>query len=83
MNLFVAVLPYVIFDDAAANLKTENLVVMLTRYNEVGGYSQIMVEPMPIVQLSSYGVVDCGSVDLAAGDKIQLTDALPRYFRSP
>ena len=70
---FVVVLPDVILDDATADLKTENLAAMLARYNEVGGYSQIMVEPVPIEQVSSYGVVDCGCVDLAPGESKTMT----------
>ena len=70
---FVVVLPDVILDDATADLKTENLAAMLTRYNEVGGYSQIMVEPVPIEQVSSYGVVDCGGVELAPGESNTMT----------
>jgi len=70
---FVVVLPDVILDDSSANLKTENLAAMLARYNEVGGYSQIMVEPVPMEQVSSYGVVDCAGHDLAAGESKAMT----------
>ena len=70
---FVVVLPDVILDDATADLKTENLAAMLTRYNEVGGYSQIMVEPVPMEQVSGYGVVDCGGVELAPGESKTMT----------
>ncbi|WP_440875543.1 UTP--glucose-1-phosphate uridylyltransferase GalU [Thalassotalea sp. PLHSN55] len=70
---FVVVLPDVILDDASANLKTENLAAMLNRYNEVGGYSQIMVEPVPMEQVSSYGVVDCGGADLTPGESKSMT----------
>ena len=70
---FVVVLPDVILDDATADLKTENLSAMLSRYNEVGGYSQIMVEPVPMEQVSSYGVVDCGGVELAPGESKAMT----------
>ena len=62
---FVVVLPDVILDDATA--------AMLTRYNEVGGYSQIMVEPVPMEQVSSYGVVDCGGVELSPGESQPMT----------
>jgi len=65
---FVVVLPDVLLDDVSANLKTENLAAMLTRYSEVGGYSQIMVEPVPMEKVSSYGVVDCGGQDLTPGE---------------
>jgi hypothetical protein len=33
-----------------ADLHAENLVAMLTRFQEVGRYSQIMVEPVPMEQ---------------------------------
>jgi UTP--glucose-1-phosphate uridylyltransferase len=62
------VLPDVILDDASADLKTDNLAAMLTRYQEVGGYSQIMVEPVPMDAVSSYGVVDCAGHELIPGE---------------
>ncbi len=65
---FVVVLPDVILDDASANLKTDNLAAMLTHYQEVGGYSQIMVEPVPMDAVSSYGVVDCAGDELIPGE---------------
>ena len=70
---FVVVLPDVILDDASADLKTENLAAMLKRYKEVGGYSQIMVEPVPMDKVSSYGVVDCGGYDLTPGESKAMT----------
>ena len=69
---FVVVLPDVILDETTANLKTENLAAMLTRYEEVG-HSQIMVEPVPMEQVSSYGVVDCGGQELVAGESKAMT----------
>ena len=65
---FVVVLPDVILDDASADLSSENLAAMLSRYTEVGGYSQIMVEPVPMELVSSYGVVDCAGQELTAGE---------------
>jgi len=69
---FVVVLPDVILDDATANLKTENLSAMLKRYQEVG-HSQIMVEPVPMELVSSYGVADCGGYELTAGESKAMT----------
>ena len=69
----MVVLPDVILDDTTADLKTENLAAMLTRYQEVGGYSQIMVEPVPMDKVSSYGVVDCAGYDLAPGESKAMT----------
>ncbi|NQZ83185.1 MAG: UTP--glucose-1-phosphate uridylyltransferase GalU [Colwellia sp.] len=65
---FVVILPDVILDEVSANLKTENLAAMLRRYQEVGGYSQIMVEPVPMEKVSSYGVVDCAGQELVPGE---------------
>lgn len=72
-NPFAVVLPDVVLDDASANPKTENLSAMLERYHEVGGYSQIMVEPVPMEQVSSYGVVDCGGEQLTPGGSTPMT----------
>lgn len=69
---FVVVLPDVILDESTANLKTENLSAMLSRYNETS-YSQIMVEPVPMEMVSSYGVADCAGHTLAAGESKAMT----------
>jgi UTP--glucose-1-phosphate uridylyltransferase len=69
---FVVVLPDVILDDASANLKTENLSAMLGRFNDVG-YSQVMVEPVPMEMVSNYGVVDCAGHELEAGESRAMT----------
>jgi len=69
---FVVLLPDVIIDDACSNLKTENLAAMIARFNE-SQYSQIMVEPVPIEKVSSYGVVDCGEETLTAGESKKMT----------
>lgn len=69
---FVVVLPDVILDDVASNLKTENLAAMLTRFDDCAA-SQIMVEPVPMDQVSSYGVADCGGETLNAGESKVMT----------
>lgn len=69
---FVVVLPDVILDDSSADLKTENLAAMLKRYSEVG-YSQIMVEPVPMEMVSNYGVADCAGHKLATGESKAMT----------
>ena len=69
---FVVVLPDVILDETTADLKTENLSAMLKRYQEVG-HSQIMVEPVPIEQVSNYGVADCAGHQLEAGESRAMT----------
>ena len=69
---FVVVLPDVILDDASADLKKENLAAMLTRFYEVG-HSQVMVEPVPMAKVSSYGVVDCDGHQLKVGESKVMT----------
>jgi len=69
---FVVVLPDVVLDDATANLKKENLAAMLARYHETN-HSQILVEPVPIEKVSSYGVVDCGGEKFGEGEAKPMT----------
>lgn len=64
---FAVVLPDVILADFSANQKTENLAAMIKRFKETGN-SQIMVAPVPMDEVSNYGVVDCGGVELNAGE---------------
>ena len=69
---FVVVLPDVILDETTANLKTENIAAMLSRFDETG-YSQIMVEPVPMEMVSSYGVVDCDGHEVGVGESKVMT----------
>ncbi len=39
---------------------------MVKRFQETG-YSQIMVAPVPMENVSSYGVADCHGVDIPLG----------------
>lgn len=71
-NPFVVVLPDVVLDDASSNLKTENLAAMLTRYQDTA-LSQIMVEPVPMEQVSNYGVADCEGHTLSPGESKAMT----------
>lgn len=82
---FVVVLPDVLLDDACADLKSENLSAMLRRFDEVGGYSQVMVEPVPLDTVSQYGIVDCGDVELHAGESQLITAIVekPRIEDAP
>ncbi len=69
---FAVILPDVILDDAFADLKTENMAAMLKRFDQTG-YSQIMVEPVPMELVSNYGVADCGEQQLVAGESKPIT----------
>lgn len=69
---FAVVLPDVIIDDASSNLGRDNLAEMLRLYDETG-YSQIMVEPVPMAKVSSYGVVDINEHTLEPGMSVPMT----------
>lgn len=66
-NPFVVVLPDVMIDAYQSDLKTGNLAAMMARFGEQGA-SQIMVEPVPLAEVSNYGVVDCAGVNLQQGE---------------
>ncbi|MGR5154512.1 UTP--glucose-1-phosphate uridylyltransferase GalU [Photobacterium swingsii] len=69
---FAVVLPDVILDEYTADQRTENLAAMLLRF-EVTQASQIMVEPVPMADVSKYGVVDCGGAELSGGESCAMT----------
>lgn len=64
---FAVVLPDVVIDQYSSDLKQYNLTAMLKRYHETSA-SQILVEPVPKEYVSNYGVVDCDSYELKAGE---------------
>ncbi|MCG9758096.1 UTP--glucose-1-phosphate uridylyltransferase GalU [Pseudoalteromonas sp. Isolate6] len=63
---FVVMLPDVLIDAAASDLRTENLAQMIERF-EQGGFSQVMVEPVPEHLTSQFGVVDLHGETLPPG----------------
>lgn len=69
---FAVVLPDVILDEYTADQRSENLAAMLLRF-EVTQASQIMVEPVPMADVSKYGVVDCGGAELSGGGSCAMT----------
>ena len=68
---FAVVLPDVILAEFSADQKTENLAAMIKRFNETG-YSQIMVAPVPMDEVSSYGVADCKGVEIPVGGSAEI-----------
>ena len=83
-NSFIVVLPDVLIDDASCDLKSENLAAMIKRF-EATQTSQIMVEPVPEEQVSSYGVVDCGGQTVLPGDSAAMTKVVekPKVNEAP
>ncbi|GKX59235.1 UTP--glucose-1-phosphate uridylyltransferase GalU [Leminorella grimontii] len=64
---FAVILPDVIIDKYDSNLAVDNLSEMLKRFEETGR-SQIMVEPVPMNEVSDYGIVDCNGHGLSVGE---------------
>jgi|TARA_B110000116_G_scaffold272312_1_gene296524 UTP--glucose-1-phosphate uridylyltransferase len=63
---FAVLLPDVLIDDMASDLKKDNLAAMVANFEETAA-SQIMVEPVPWELVDKYGVVDCAGEELAGG----------------
>ncbi|KEF31645.1 UTP--glucose-1-phosphate uridylyltransferase [Marinobacter nitratireducens] len=68
---FAVLLPDVLIDDYASDLRKDNLAAMVRRYEDSGA-SQVMVEPVPGDKVSSYGVVDSGGSNLAEGSSSRM-----------
>ncbi|MGL5759070.1 UTP--glucose-1-phosphate uridylyltransferase GalU [Plesiomonas sp.] len=79
-NPFAVVLPDVIIDDAASDLKKDNLAKMICNYNQ-SSHSQIMVEPVEINDVSKYGIVDCNSVNITAGESATIFNVVEKPKR--
>ncbi|MDD5393906.1 MAG: UTP--glucose-1-phosphate uridylyltransferase GalU [Thiothrix sp.] len=69
---FAVVLPDVILDQYASDLSKENLAEMLRLYDETG-FSQVMVEPVPMEKVSSYGIVDLNGQTVEPGESVPLS----------
>lgn len=69
---FAVVLPDVLIDEYESNLKTENLAQMIQLFTATGN-SQVMVEPVPVQNISSYGVADVEGCNLQAGESVRMT----------
>ncbi|WP_078085057.1 UTP--glucose-1-phosphate uridylyltransferase GalU [Microbulbifer mangrovi] len=65
-NAFAVLLPDVLIDQYASDLKTTNLADMVKNFEETKA-SQIMVERVEWEDVSKYGVVDCLGADLQTG----------------
>ncbi|MCK5917864.1 MAG: UTP--glucose-1-phosphate uridylyltransferase GalU [Cocleimonas sp.] len=74
---FVVMLPDVLIDGYSCDLKTENLSEMMRLFDETGT-SQIMVEPVPMEQVSSYGVADVNGASLDAGMSAKMTQVVEK-----
>ncbi|MEO3678866.1 UTP--glucose-1-phosphate uridylyltransferase GalU [Rheinheimera sp. FR7-31] len=69
---FAVVLPDVLIDSYDSDLSKDNLAAMVNLYQQTGT-SQVMVEPVPMEIVSSYGVADLKGSTLKAGDSCKMT----------
>jgi UTP--glucose-1-phosphate uridylyltransferase len=69
---FAVVLPDVLIDGYDSDLKRDNLAHMAKLFTDTG-VSQVMVEPVPMQNVSSYGVADVQGHSLAQGESLQMT----------
>ncbi|MCO6354935.1 UTP--glucose-1-phosphate uridylyltransferase GalU [Pseudoalteromonas shioyasakiensis] len=74
---FVVILPDVIIDDVASDLKKDNLAEMILRF-ETTGESQIMVEPVPQNEVDKFGVVDLGDVKINQGESAAILNMVEK-----
>lgn len=68
---FAVVLPDVIMDDAASNLKKDNLADMVSRFN-TSRVSQVLVEEVPEKDVSKFGVVDLDGAQIGSGESAKI-----------
>ncbi|MEL6115813.1 UTP--glucose-1-phosphate uridylyltransferase GalU [Photobacterium sp. SP02] len=74
---FAVVLPDVILDDAASDLRSENMAAMVRLFNETG-VSQVMVEPVPMSEVSNYGVADVNGEQIAPGNSAAMAKVVEK-----
>ncbi|MGB1239075.1 MAG: UTP--glucose-1-phosphate uridylyltransferase GalU [Pseudomonadales bacterium] len=77
---FAVVLPDVILDEAYCDMAHDNLAQMLTRFSETSA-SQIMVEPVPVEKVSSYGIANCNGCDLEPGESKAISAVVEKPSR--
>lgn len=81
---FAVVLPDVLIDEYASDLKNENLSAMLQRFDSTG-VSQIMVEPVPESLVENYGIVNCNGDELEPGNASRIKEIIekPQKDKAP
>lgn len=74
---FAVILPDVLLAEFSANQKKENLAAMLKRFNQTKA-SQIMVSPVAPEAVSSYGIADCGGIEIPAGESAKINSIVEK-----
>jgi UTP--glucose-1-phosphate uridylyltransferase len=68
---FAVILPDVILDDVACNLKKDNLADMVSKFN-TSGVSQVLVEEVPLEDVNKFGVVDLDGTVIKPGESAKI-----------
>ena len=68
---FAVVLPDVILDEAASNLKKDNLADMVSKFN-TSRVSQVLVEEVPYEDVNKFGVVDLDGAAITPGESAKI-----------
>ena len=68
---FAVVLPDVILDEAASNLKKDNLADMVSKFN-TSRVSQVLVEEVPLEDVNKFGVVDLDGTAIKPGESAKI-----------
>ena len=74
---FAVILPDVLLAEFSANQKKENLAAMLKRFNQTKA-SQIMVSPVAPEAVSSYGIADCGGIEIPPGESAKINSIVEK-----
>lgn len=74
---FAVILPDVLIDEADCDLEKENMAAMLRLFDE-NAESQIMVEPVPMEQVSNYGVANVNGHKLKPGGSVPMTQVVEK-----
>ncbi|MDX3773633.1 UTP--glucose-1-phosphate uridylyltransferase GalU [Chromatiaceae bacterium AAb-1] len=69
---FAVLLPDVLVDNYESDLTQDNLAAMVRLFEQTG-ISQVMVEPVPQQQVSSYGIVDVEGSQMLTGDSVRMS----------
>ncbi|AKD38908.1 UTP-glucose-1-phosphate uridylyltransferase [Pasteurella multocida subsp. multocida OH4807] len=74
---FAVILPDVLLADFSADQTRENLAAMVKRFEQTQ-VSQIMVAPVALKDVSSYGIVDCAGADLKGGESAKINSIVEK-----
>lgn len=74
---FAVLLPDVIVDSYDCDLMHDNLAEMVKLFMQTQ-VSQVMVEPVPRQNVSSYGIADVAGVELSAGESVKITEIVEK-----